>query len=77
MKATASQLLDLELALDAVEHCDHCRRTLLIGEQVHVYDEERLVCEICRPLEPGPPQGIRLVHGPAAVNIRIIDQRRR
>jgi hypothetical protein len=77
MKAAASQLLDLELALDAVERCDHCRRTLLIGERVHEYDEGRLVCDVCRSVEPHAPQRVRLVRGPAAGNIRIIDRRRR
>ena len=58
------------------ERCDRCRRTPLIGERVHTYAGGRLLCDLCRELEPGAPESSRLVHGPAFGNsIRIIDRR--
>jgi hypothetical protein len=76
---------ELELALlrrgiedraAAEERCQRCQRTLLVGEQVHVYDVERIVCDLCRGHEREPPSTVRLVHGPAfGHTIRIIDQR--
>jgi hypothetical protein len=76
---------ELELALlrrgiddraAAEERCQRCRRTLLVGEHVHVYDGERIVCDLCRSHERKPPATVRLVHGPAfGHTIRIIDQR--
>ena len=45
--------------------CRRCHRTPLVGEQVHVYDGprgEQLVCELCRPLEGGPPARSEVVH---------------
>jgi hypothetical protein len=56
-------------AVAAHHRCADCRRTPLTGEVVHVYpspgDEERLVCELCRPLRREPPAGTRLMHSPA------------
>jgi hypothetical protein len=79
MDASVSELLELELIDDLAaefERCHRCRRTLLVGEQVHVYDAERTVCDLCRSLEREPPATVRPVHGPAFGNtIRIIDQR--
>jgi hypothetical protein len=53
----------------ARHRCAHCRRTPLTGEIVHVYragsGEERLVCELCRPLRRESPDGSRLMHSPA------------
>jgi hypothetical protein len=53
----------------ARHRCAHCRRTPLTGEVIHVYQapggEERLVCELCRPLRREPPAGSRLMHSPA------------
>jgi hypothetical protein len=46
-------------------HCDHCRRTPLVGERVYVYAAaagERLVCELCRHLRREAPQRSELVH---------------
>ncbi len=76
---------DLELALlrrgideraADCERCDRCRRTLLVGEHVHVYDAGRTVCDLCRGHERKPPSTVRLVHSPVfGHTIRIIDQR--
>ena len=47
--------------------CEHCRRTPLTGEVVHVYatvGEERLVCDLCRPLRRERPLRSELMHAP-------------
>ena len=77
MQTSISELLERELLqFDALEHCDRCRRTLLVGEPVHIYEGERAVCDMCRSSEKSPRVRVRLVHGPAfGHTIRIIDQR--
>jgi hypothetical protein len=56
--------------------CVHCHRTPLTGEMVHVYAtvaDERLVCELCRPLRREPPVRSELMHAPdheRAVRVR-------
>ena len=47
--------------------CAHCRRTPLTGELVHVYavaGDERLVCDLCRPLRREAPARSQLMHAP-------------
>jgi hypothetical protein len=47
--------------------CVHCHRTPLTGEVVHMYatvGEERLVCELCRPLRREAPARSELMHAP-------------
>jgi hypothetical protein len=85
MDASMREMPELERALlrrgvddlaAAEERCGHCRRTLLVGEYAHVYDGERIVCDLCRERERKPPLSVRVVHGPAfGHTIRIIDQR--
>jgi hypothetical protein len=85
MDASIREMPELEMALlrrglddlaAAEERCGRCRRTLLVGEYVHVYDADRIVCDLCRGRERKPPLRVRLVHGPAfGHTIRIIDQR--
>jgi hypothetical protein len=85
MDASIRETSELEVALlrralddvvAAEERCERCRRTLLVGEYVHVYDAERIVCDLCRERERQPPVSVRVVHGPAfGHTIRIIDQR--
>lgn len=78
MQTWAQDLVERELLqFDALEHCDRCRRTLLVGEPVHIYEGERVVCDMCRSSENSSPAHVRLVHGPAFGNtIRIIDRRK-
>jgi hypothetical protein len=85
MDAPVRDMDKLELALlrrgiDAraagTEHCERCRRTPLIGERVHVYESDVVLCELCRALEREPPIASRLVHGPEfGHTMRITDQR--
>ena len=45
-------------ALEADRHrCADCGRTPLTGEHVHLYgaEEDRIVCELCRPLRREAP----------------------
>jgi hypothetical protein len=79
MQTSIQELVERELLqIDALEHCDRCRRTLLVGEPVHIYAGDRVVCDICRSFEDSSPLRVRLVHGPAfGHTIRILDQRKR
>jgi hypothetical protein len=45
------------------DRCCHCRRTPLVGEEVHRYGE-LLVCELCRPLRREAPGRSETVHSP-------------
>jgi hypothetical protein len=50
--------------LDAGEcRCIDCRRTPLAGENVHVYEDGRVVCELCRPHRREQPIRCERVHG--------------
>jgi hypothetical protein len=46
------------------DRCAHCHRTPLVGELVHLYGGERLVCELCRPLRREPPVRSELMLAP-------------
>lgn len=46
------------------ERCGGCKRTPLVGETIYVDDRGLVFCELCRALEPNPPQRTRIVHGP-------------
>ena len=35
--------------------CRDCGRTPLIGEEVYLYERDRVVCELCRPRHAAPP----------------------
>jgi hypothetical protein len=75
-RAAAQSVPQLERALlqrSMGEHetrrhrCVHCHRTPLTGELVYVYEtaaEERIVCELCRPLRREPPLRSELMHAP-------------
>lgn len=43
--------------------CVHCRRTPLIGEDVHYYGE-RLVCALCRPQRAEEPARTEVMRYP-------------
>jgi hypothetical protein len=36
--------------------CSDCGRTPLVGERVHFFDREVVVCELCRSGRGGPPE---------------------
>lgn len=58
------------------ECCAGCLRTPLTGERVYLYDQSRVLCELCRSRQRQAPVGSRLVHTPAfGHSIRILDQR--
>ena len=44
-------------------HCADCGRTPLVGERVHVYDEGRVYCELCRPRRREEPIRCERVRG--------------
>jgi hypothetical protein len=46
--------------------CDHCHRTPLVGERIHLYESGRLACELCRPLRREEPVSSEIVRGPEA-----------
>ncbi len=48
--------------LEARRHtCEHCHRTPLVGERIYRYADDRLVCELCRPLRRETPARSELV----------------
>ncbi len=52
---------------DTQDRCVHCHRTPLTGEVVYMYvagPDERLVCELCRPLRRETPARSQLMHAP-------------
>jgi len=77
----APPLLDVLLlrrsvgALAARRHlCVHCRRTPLVGEQVHIYEAasgERLVCDLCRHHRRETPARTELVHAGVDRTVRV------
>ena len=42
--------------------CAGCRRTPLVGETVHVYADDRMLCELCRDRRSGVPERSEIVH---------------
>ena len=45
-------------ALTADRHrCADCGRSPLVGERVHLYERDEIVCELCRPLRRAAPVG--------------------
>jgi hypothetical protein len=56
------------------DRCVDCRRTPLIGEQLHLYDgrKQGIVCELCRPLRSEPPVASELVrHSEHGQSVRL------
>jgi hypothetical protein len=41
--------------------CSDCGRTPLVGERVHLYSRETVVCELCRPRRRNQPEGSHVV----------------
>ena len=42
--------------------CTDCGRTPLVGERVHRYERDALVCALCRPLHGHDPDRTEVVH---------------
>jgi len=45
------------------DRCAGCHRTPLVGERVHVYDDDRVLCELCRAERRDAPLRTHAVHG--------------
>lgn len=85
MQTTTSDMLDLELALmrrgldelaASSQRCDHCHRSLLVGERVYLYESGLARCALCRSRERSVPSDSHTIHGPEfGHSLRIIDQR--
>lgn len=43
--------------------CHACQRTPLVGERVHLYEGDRLLCELCRRRQPEDPVRTEPVRG--------------
>jgi hypothetical protein len=41
--------------------CAECGRTPLVGERMHRFPDDALVCELCRPRRRGAPERSELV----------------
>jgi hypothetical protein len=52
--------------------CSDCGRTPLIGENVHIYERGRIVCELCRQLRRAAPISTeRVRHAEAGQTVRL------
>ncbi|HWH10269.1 MAG TPA: hypothetical protein VG165_04015 [Solirubrobacteraceae bacterium] len=66
----------LRRSIGILEHerisCADCGRAPLIGERVHLYDGEQVVCELCRPLRREPPVSSEAVrHGEYGHTVKV------
>ena len=60
-----------ELAAERAR-CSDCGRTPLVGEDVHLYEGGRLVCELCRQLRYEPPVSTeRVRHAEHGLTVRL------
>jgi len=85
MRLSVDDRTDLELALlrrgvderaADLERCGRCHRTPLIGEQIYIYDQGFVRCELCRAKERDAPIASQLIHGPEfGHTIKIADRR--
>lgn len=75
--APAAETTEIETALTrrsvvALAHdrvvCRDCRRTPLVGEIVHLYDDHA-VCELCRPRHRAAPDSSALVRSPGHADL--------
>jgi hypothetical protein len=52
--------------------CGDCGRTPLIGEDLHLYEGGRIVCELCRQLRPQAPVSTeRVRHAEHGLSVRL------
>jgi hypothetical protein len=53
-------------------HCADCGRSPLVGEDVHLYERGRVVCELCRQLRSEPPVSTQRVrYGTPGQSVRL------
>jgi DNA-directed RNA polymerase subunit RPC12/RpoP len=58
--------------------CADCGRTPLIGESIHSYALDTVVCELCRPRHTAPPDASHPVrHHEFGMTVRVTDRRAR
>ena len=59
------RLLHRALGALAAGHrnCARCRRTPLVGERLHIYEDERVLCELCRRTQRQAPTRVEIVLG--------------
>jgi DNA-directed RNA polymerase subunit RPC12/RpoP len=58
--------------------CADCGRTPLIGERVHSYALDTVVCELCRPRHAAAPDASHHVrHHEFGMTVRVTDRRAR
>jgi hypothetical protein len=43
-------------------HCSDCGRTPLVGERIHRFSDDALVCDLCRARHSGHPERSEVVH---------------
>jgi len=70
--------LEIRLLRKSVDHlgedrhrCGDCGRTPLIGERIYAYDNDDIVCELCRALRGEEPIASRLVRHDSGQNVRV------
>ena len=70
--------LEIRLLRKSVDHlgedshrCGDCGRTPLIGERIYAYDNDDIVCELCRALRAEEPIASRLVRHDSGQNVRV------
>jgi hypothetical protein len=52
--------------------CADCGRTPLVGEQLHLYDADVVVCELCRPLRAEQPiSSVSVRHSEYGQTVRV------
>jgi hypothetical protein len=64
--------LSVESLSEERARCADCGRTPLIGENVHIYERGRIVCELCRQLRRAAPVSTeRVRHADSGQTVRI------
>jgi hypothetical protein len=58
----------VDLLAGEMHRCADCGRTPLIGEKLYRFASSETVCELCKPLRGGEPEGFERVHTSASGN---------
>jgi hypothetical protein len=62
---------------EGADRCNGCHRTPLVGERVHVYDGDRVLCELCRrERRDSPVRSHAILGAEHGHTVRLTDQRR-